>query len=99
MIVLGRETGAGLMSHSTSLRGGVGNTFSREKYIHLTLLRQHERLSRTGTTHKKRMSGVRGLAREENVSCVSDFSIKMYIDSNHHNSQIWVTAYLVIVST
>jgi hypothetical protein len=62
MVVLGREIGAGLMGHSTSLRAGVGSTFSQEKYIHLTLLHQREMLPRTGTAHKKCMSGVRGLA-------------------------------------
>jgi hypothetical protein len=41
-----------------------------------------------GTTRRKHMSGVRGLTREAYVSCVSDFPYRVYIDSNHSDSQI-----------
>jgi hypothetical protein len=40
------------------------------------------------TTYRKRMSGVRGLAREAYMSCRSGFSCMVYIDSNRHDSRI-----------
>jgi hypothetical protein len=53
-----------------------------------------ERLPHAGTTRRKRMSGVRELAQITYVSCVSGFPSTVYIDSNHRNSRIWVTACL-----
>jgi hypothetical protein len=50
----------GLIDHSAGLRGEVGSTFSREQHIRPTLLTTHERLSRTGTTRRKRTLGVCG---------------------------------------
>jgi hypothetical protein len=47
-----------------------------------------------GTARKKRMSGVRGLAQKEYVSCVSGFPCKVYIYSNRRDSWICVTSYL-----
>jgi hypothetical protein len=35
-----------------------------------------ERLSRTGTAHRKRTSGVRGLEWEASVACCSDFPLQ-----------------------
>jgi hypothetical protein len=46
-----------------------GSLFLRNSSIHPTLLTTHERLSRTGITHGKRTSDVRGLAWEAYVSC------------------------------
>jgi hypothetical protein len=76
------------MGHLAGLRDGVGNTFAQEQRICSTLLGHYERLSHMGTAHRKRKSGVHGLAWEAYMSCVSDFSCRMYIDSNHHESQI-----------
>jgi hypothetical protein len=45
----------------------------------------HERLSCTKTVCRKHMSGVRGLAREAYMSCVSGSLCRVYIDSNHHS--------------
>jgi hypothetical protein len=94
MVVFGRETEAGPVGHSVGLRGVVGNSFSREQWICPTLLGQCETLPRTGTTCRKRMSGIRELAPKVYVSCVSGFPCRLYIDSNHHDSRIWVTTYL-----
>jgi hypothetical protein len=88
MVVVGRETGASPVGHSTRLRGGLGSTFSQEQCIRPTLFGQHERLLHTGTARWKRTSGICGLTREGYVSCVSDFSYRMYINSNHRDSHI-----------
>jgi hypothetical protein len=76
------------MSHSAGLRGGVESTFSQEQRICLILLGHHERLSRMGTARGKRTHGICGPALEVYVSCVSGFHCRVYIDSNHHDSQI-----------
>jgi hypothetical protein len=63
----------GPLSWADQLRGGVGSTFSREQWICPTLLDQCERLSRMGTTRRKRTPGIRGLAWEAYMSCWSGF--------------------------
>jgi hypothetical protein len=88
MVVVGKETRADPTGHSVGLRGGVRSTFLRSSIIRLTLLGQCERLPRTGTARWKRTSGVSGLAREAYVLCVSHFPCRLYIDSNHRDSQI-----------
>jgi hypothetical protein len=53
----------------------------------------------TGIDRRKRTSGIRGLAWKAYVSCVSDFPCRVYINWNHSDFQILVTACLVVVST
>jgi hypothetical protein len=62
MVAIGRETRVGPVGHSAGLRGEIGSTFLRSGRIRPTLLGQHEMLSRTGATHRKRTSGIHGLA-------------------------------------
>jgi hypothetical protein len=57
------------VDHSAGLRGGVGSTFSLEQCSCPTLLMTRERLSHTGSAHRKDTLGVRGLAWEVYVSC------------------------------
>jgi hypothetical protein len=52
------------------------------------LLGQCETLPCTGMARRKRISGVRGIAQEAYVLCVSGFPCRVYIDSNHPDSQI-----------
>jgi hypothetical protein len=66
----------------------MGALFLRSTKNPPTLLSQHERLQCTGTTHKNRMTDIRGLAWEAYMSCVSSFSCRMYINSNLRDSQI-----------
>jgi hypothetical protein len=47
-----------------------------------------ERLSRTGTTHRKHTPGVRGLEWEVYVVCCRVFPCRVYIDLNCRHSQI-----------
>jgi hypothetical protein len=54
----------------------VGSPFSRERWLCPTLLMTHERLSHTGTAHRKRTSGIRGLAWEAYMSCWSGFPLQ-----------------------
>jgi hypothetical protein len=54
-LLLGEKLGWGPVGHSVRLRGGVGSTFSRERWICPTLLSQCERFLRRGTVCKKRM--------------------------------------------
>jgi hypothetical protein len=62
--------------------------FSQGQWICSTLLTASERLPCIGTTYKKCMGGVCGLAQEAYMSCVSGFPCRMYNDSNHHDSRI-----------
>jgi hypothetical protein len=47
-----------------------------------------ERLSRTGTTRRKRTPCVRGLEWEAYVACWLGFPCRVYIDSNNRDSRI-----------
>jgi hypothetical protein len=47
-----------------------------------------ERLSRTGTAHRKRTSCVSGVEWEEYAACCSGFPCRVYIDLNHRDSWI-----------
>jgi hypothetical protein len=58
---------------SAGLRVGVRSTFFQKLCIRPTLLGQRERLPHTGTTCKKRMSGIRRLVRKAYVSYVLGF--------------------------
>jgi hypothetical protein len=63
------ETTAGLVCLWLSrLFPGVGGCFN--------FVGASERLSRTGTTHRKRMLGVRGLEWEAYVACWSSFPLQ-----------------------
>jgi hypothetical protein len=64
------------VDHSVGLRCGVGRTFSREQCIRPTLLMTHERLPRTGTTHRKCTLGVCGLAWEAYMSSWLGFPLQ-----------------------
>jgi hypothetical protein len=63
------------VGHSAGLRAGVGSTFLGSSSICPTLSVTRERLSRTGTARRKRMSGVRELAWKAYVSCWSGFPL------------------------
>jgi hypothetical protein len=69
MAVLGEKLGGGLVDHSVGLRVVSRALFLRSSKVRPMLLMAYKRLPRTGTTHRKRMSGVRGLAWETYVSC------------------------------
>jgi hypothetical protein len=62
--------------------------FLRSSGICPNLSAPRERLSRTGTTHRKHTLGVCGLAWEAYVSCWSGFPFRVYIDSNRRDSRI-----------
>jgi hypothetical protein len=77
MNVLGEKLGGGPVDRSADvLRIVSGALFLRSGRVRPTLLGQRERLSRTGTAHRKRMSGIRELVRKVYVSCVSGFPLQ-----------------------
>jgi hypothetical protein len=53
-----------------------GALFLDSSSVHPTLLMASERLPCTWTARRKRACGVRGLAREAYVSCISDFTLQ-----------------------
>jgi hypothetical protein len=100
MIIRGEKLGGGSVDRSTGMLGIViWAIFLKSSRICPTLLSQHGRLSHKRIAHRKCTSDIRGLTRETYVSCVLDFSCTMYIDLNHCDSRIWVTACLVALST
>jgi hypothetical protein len=81
--------GRGPMDHSTGLGVVSGALFLESSKVRPTLLMACERLPCTETARMKRTPSVRGLAWKAYVSCWSDFfSCRVYIDSNHRDSQI-----------
>jgi hypothetical protein len=64
----------------------LGDHFLESNSIHPTLLGQRERLPHMGTTCRKRICGLHGLALEVYVSCVSYFPYRVYINLNHRDS-------------
>jgi hypothetical protein len=58
-----------------------------------TLFMACKRLSCTWTARRKHTRGIHGLVWKAYMSCVSGFPCRVYIDSNRHDTQIWVTAY------
>jgi hypothetical protein len=66
----------GPADHPAGLRGGVGSIFSHEQCIRPTLSMTHEGLLCTGTAHRKRTSGVRGLTWEAYMSYWSGFPLQ-----------------------
>jgi hypothetical protein len=75
MTVLGEELGGGPADHLAGLRVVSGALFLRSGRVRPMLLMAYKRLLRTGTTRKKRTSGVRGLTWEAYVSCWSSFPL------------------------
>jgi hypothetical protein len=69
MAVLGEKLGGGPADHSAGLGVVSGALFLRSSRVRPTLLVAYERLPRTGTAHRMRTSGVRGLTWEAYVSC------------------------------
>jgi hypothetical protein len=75
MAVLGEKMGGGPADHSARLRVVLGALFLGSSRAHPTLLRACKTLPRTGTTHKKRTPGVRGLMWKAYVSCWLGFPL------------------------
>jgi hypothetical protein len=88
MIILGEKLGGGPVDHSAGLGVMSGALFLESSKIRPMLLMAGERLPRTWIARRKCMRGIHGLAWEAYVSCVSCFPCRMYIDSNHRDSQI-----------
>jgi hypothetical protein len=77
MVVLGEKLGGGPTDRSADMIGIVlGALFLGSSRVRPMLLMASERLPHTGTARRKRMSGIRGLAREVYVSCVSGFLLQ-----------------------
>jgi hypothetical protein len=73
----GREAGYGPADRSADVIWIVsGALFLGSSRICPNLSAPRERLSRTGTTHRKRMLGIRGLVWEAYVSCWSGFPLQ-----------------------
>jgi hypothetical protein len=77
------------MDQSASMLGVMlGALFLESSRVCQSLLGQRERLPHIGTACEKRSCGIRGLAQEAYMPCVSGFPCRVYIDSNHRDSQI-----------
>jgi hypothetical protein len=76
MAVLGEKLGGGPADHSAGLGVMSGALFLGSNRVHPTLLLAYERLPCTGTAHRKRTSGVHGLAWEAYVSCWLGFPLQ-----------------------
>jgi hypothetical protein len=89
MVILGEKLGGRPMDQSARVLGIMsGALFLRSNRVRPTLVMVSERLSHMRTARRKRTCGVRGLAWEAYVSCVSDFPCMVYINSNHRDSRI-----------
>jgi hypothetical protein len=100
MAIRREKLGGGPTDWLASVWGIVsGALFLRSNKVHPTLLGQRERLPCMGTAHGKHTCCIRGLVKEAYVLCVSSFPCKVYIDLNHRDSWIWLTAWVVVVST
>jgi hypothetical protein len=75
MAVLGKKLCGGPVDHSARLGVVSEALFLESSRVRPMLLVACEMLPRTGTTHRKRTSGVRGLAWEAYVSCWSGFPL------------------------
>jgi hypothetical protein len=75
MAMLEEKLGGGPVDHSARLGVVSGAIFLRSSRVHSTLLIACERLPRMWTAYRKRMRGIRGLAWEAYVSCVSGFPL------------------------
>jgi hypothetical protein len=77
MVVMGEKLGDGSADQSAGVLGIMsGAFFLRSSRVCPTLLMASKRLPRTWTSHKKCACGVRGLAREVYVSCVSGLPLQ-----------------------
>jgi hypothetical protein len=76
MAILGEKLGDGPMDHSIELGVVPGALFLGSSRVCLTLLMACERLPHTWTIRRKRMQGIRRLAWEAYVSCVSGFPLQ-----------------------
>jgi hypothetical protein len=76
------------MGHSVGLRGGVGSNFSQEQCIYPTLLTTHERLLYADHVRYVWSRATHGPSVESMWHIGRVFSCRVYIDSNHHDSQI-----------
>jgi hypothetical protein len=76
MAVLGGKLGGKPVDHSARLGFVLGAIFLRSSRVRPTLVMASKRLPRTWTAHRKRTCGVRGLAWEVYVSCVSGFPLQ-----------------------
>jgi hypothetical protein len=77
MVVLGEKLGGRPADRLAGVLGIMsGALFLRSSRVRSMLLMASERLPHTGTAHKKRRSGIRGLAREAYMSCVSGFPLQ-----------------------
>jgi hypothetical protein len=76
MTMLGEKLGGGPTDHSAGLGVVSGALFLMSSRVRPTLLMACERLTRTWTTRKKRMRGVRELVWEVYVSCGSGFPLQ-----------------------
>jgi hypothetical protein len=75
--MLGEKLGGGHANRSADVLGIMSRVlFLGSSRICPTLLSQRERLPCTGTAHKKRTSGVCGLAWKAYVACVSGFPLQ-----------------------
>jgi hypothetical protein len=95
MVVLGEKLCGRPTDRPAGMLGIIsGVLFLESGRVRPTLLSQCERLPHTGTAYGKHTYGVRGPDQEAYVSCVSSFPCRVYIDSNHHDSQMLVTTCL-----
>jgi hypothetical protein len=76
MAVLGEKLGGRPADHSAGLRVVSAALFLGSSRVRPMLLVACERLPRTGTARRKRMSGIHGLAWKAYVSCWSGFSLQ-----------------------
>jgi hypothetical protein len=75
MAVLGEKLGDGPTDHSAGLGVVSGALFLGSSRVRPTLLMACKRLPHTGTAHRKRTSGVRGLTWKVYVLCWLGFSL------------------------
>jgi hypothetical protein len=76
MVMLGEKLGGGPVDHSAGLGVIWGALFLESSRVCPMLLVAYKRLPRMETAHRKRTSGVRGLAWEAYVSCWSGFPLQ-----------------------
>jgi hypothetical protein len=72
----------------------VGSPFSWEQWDLSKSIGASWKVATYEAAHRKRTLGVRGLVWKAYVSCCRVFPCRVYIDSNHRDSQIWVTTCL-----
>jgi hypothetical protein len=89
MTVRGEKLGGEPMDQSVGeLEIVSGAIFLWSSKVHPTLLGQHERLPNMQAAQGKRACSIRGLAKGAYMSCLSDFPVWVYVNSNRRDSQI-----------